>query len=216
MINFTIGAKSFQPQRIFCIGQNYRDHIEEMNSEVPDKLVVFMKPPTSLVLPERAVNYPQHGNLLHYEGEVVVLIGKDGYPNDEDDAVNFVAGLSLGLDLTMRDVQSEMRKKGGPWETSKAFDQSAPVGIFVPYDDTIDLANIPFTLKVNGDVRQDSNTNNMIFSITRTILDISKIWRLMKGDLIYTGTPAGVGELTVGDTVEIESDWIGTFGWKIG
>lgn len=210
-----VGNRSYITQRVFCIGRNYVAHAEELKNEVPDKPVLFMKPATSLVPPSKPVSFPKHGRNLHFETELVVLIGKEGRPVSEDDARSYVAGLSVGFDLTLRDVQDELKKKGLPWETAKAFDQSALVGDFVPYSQQMDLKNIEFTGSVNGAVRQNGHTGKMIFPIARLLMEIGKIWKLLPGDLIYTGTPEGVGPLTSGDSLSASAPWLGSFSWKV-
>ncbi|MBD3170632.1 MAG: isomerase/hydrolase [candidate division Zixibacteria bacterium] len=206
---------TYIPRRIFCIGKNYAKHVAEMKSAIPSSPVIFCKPSTSLVPPGEDVHYPAHGTSLHYEAEIVVLIGKEGKAISSDEAVDFISGLSLGLDLTMRDIQNELKTKGHPWETSKAFDESAPVGEFAPLSKVGDLEAIGFRCYVNDELRQDGNSSNMIFPITRLITSLSEIWQLLPGDLIYTGTPEGVGELSKGDSVRVEGEAFGAFQWKI-
>jgi len=145
----------------------------------------------------------------------VVEIGREGRVVREEEALSYVSGVTVGLDLTLRDVQADLKKKGLPWEIAKAFDQSAPIGDFVPYDKSIDLNNISFGCKVNGIEKQRGNSKDMIFSIPRLFVEVSKIWVLRPGDLIYTGTPSGVGPLKIGDFIEIESDLTGSFYWNI-
>ncbi len=214
-MQFIVNHSVYTPVRIFCIGQNYIAHIRELKNEVPDEPVVFQKPFTSLVLPGEKVKIPTHGKNLHHEVEVVVLIGKEGKAYSVDEASSFVAGVSLGLDLTLRDVQTALRKKGLPWEAAKAFEQSAPIGEFTPFGDHLDLKNISFECRVNGEVRQKGNTSNMIFSIEMLIYKMSKIWRFRPGDVIYTGTPEGVAPLNPGDKITIFSPDIGEFEWEI-
>jgi len=205
----------FQPGRVFCIGRNYVEHIRELNNELPQKPVIFMKPGTCLVPPGSDVSKPRHGIELHHETEIVVLIGKRGRATTSQEARSFIAGLTIGLDLTLRDVQNELKKKGLPWELAKAFEQSAPIGLFKPYDGSFRLDDISFSASVNGEVRQQGNSNLMIFSIERLVTELSTIWELRPGDLIFTGTPAGVGPLEPGDTITITSDQFGSFSWHI-
>ena len=129
--------------------------------------------------------------------------------------LSFISSITLGLDLTLRDVQKDLKQKGLPWEIAKAFDQSAPIGNFIPYDGSLDLNNISFGCKVNGTQRQRGNTGDMIFGMGELLVELSRIWVLYPGDLIYTGTPSGVGPLKIGDSIEIESDPIGSFSWSI-
>jgi len=209
------GESTFTAQRVFCIGQNYAEHVREMKGEIPKVPVVFCKPPTSLVAPGEEIRFPKHGQELHHEVEIVVLIGKEGRAETAEEAAPFIAGLTLGLDLTLRDLQRSLRQKGLPWEIAKGFDQSAPIGSFVPREKVFDLSNIEFRCRVNGQIRQQSNTKDMIFPIGRLIVEVSRIWELTPGDLIFTGTPSGVGPLRIGDCVEIESPNLGSFSWEI-
>lgn len=211
----SVGESRYEALRVFCIGRNYAAHIEELNSERLETPTMFSKPPTSLVPPGTDIRMPAHGNNLQHEAEVVVLIGKEGAPRDLQEATGFIKALSLGLDLTLRDVQKVQKEKGLPWEIAKSFDQSAPIGAFSLYNDTLDLGNIPFSCHVNGELRQEGNTADMIFPIPLLVRKVSNIWRLLPGDLIYTGTPAGVGTLREGDTITLKSALLGSFSWNI-
>jgi 2-keto-4-pentenoate hydratase/2-oxohepta-3-ene-1,7-dioic acid hydratase in catechol pathway len=214
-MRLVVGEFTFTAQRVFCIGQNYAEHVKEMKGEIPKRPVIFCKPPTSLVAPGERIQFPKHGDELHHEVEVVVLIGKEGRAETVEEASSFIAGLTLGLDLTLRDLQRGLREKGLPWEIAKGFEQSAPVGSLTPFEKLRNLSDIEFGLRVNGEVRQHSNTSDLIFPIERVVVEISKIWKLLPGDLIFTGTPSGVGPLRVGDGVEIESPTLGSFSWEI-
>jgi 2-keto-4-pentenoate hydratase/2-oxohepta-3-ene-1,7-dioic acid hydratase in catechol pathway len=206
---------SYIPRRVFCIGRNYRAHAEELNNAIPDSPVVFIKPTTSLVPNNSVITIPAHGKELHYEAELVVLIGQEGRPKTPGDTRRFIEGFSLGLDLTLRDVQSDLKKKGLPWEKAKGFDGSAPLGTFVSYKPQIDLDNISFTCDVNGEERQRGNTGNMLFDIPALLLELSRIWVLKPGDLIFTGTPEGVGPLYPGDSITVTSELAGPFTWTV-
>ncbi|PJA29187.1 MAG: fumarylacetoacetate hydrolase [candidate division Zixibacteria bacterium CG_4_9_14_3_um_filter_46_8] len=214
-MKLTLNKKSFTPQRIFCIGQNYAEHIKEMKSDIPKTPTIFMKPVSSLVSPGEEIRFPKHGQVFHHEVEIVVLIGKDGRAKTAEDAKSFIAGITIGLDLTLRDLQKNLKDKGLPWEISKSFDQSAPIGKFVSYLPLFPFDDIQFTCMVNGQVHQRGNTKDMVFPIERLIIEISRIWKLLPGDLIFTGTPSGVGPLQVGESVKIASPQIGTFEWQI-
>ena len=215
-VQISMDGRSFTPQRIFCIGKNYDEHIKELGSTAPEEPVVFMKPVCSIVPPGEPISIPQHGKLLHHEVEVVLLIGKEGQNVPEADALSYIAGITLGLDLTLRDVQSRLKKSGLPWELSKSFEQSAPLGHFKAYDsNSIDLENLPFTCSVNGDLRQQGNTRDMLFPVKNLIYTLSRWWALRPGDIIYTGTPSGVGPLESGDVVHIESPVTGSFSWAL-
>ena len=209
-------ANGTHTARIFCIGQNYVAHIRELSNPMPQKPVIFMRPLSCLVLPGDPVHFPKHGKQLHYEVEVVVRIGKQGRGIDERDALFHIDALTLGVDLTLRDLQIEAKQNGLPWDQAKAFEQSAPLGDFLAYDPaSIDLNDLNFCCRINGELRQDGNTNDMLFGFERLIAELSSIWTLRPGDMIYTGTPSGVGPLQIGDVIEVENDQIGTFSWTI-
>ena len=210
-----LGSQQYSPQRIFCIGKNYAEHVKELGGNAPGQPVVFMKPVSCLVSPGETIRIPTHGSNLQHEAEVVVLIGTPGKDIPKSDAASHIAGLTLGLDLTLRDVQSDLKKKGWPWEISKAFDQSAPLGTLTPYGNTLPLDNIPFQCSVNGAVRQTGNSCEMIFPIPHLICYLSGIWSLKEGDLVFTGTPSGVGPLHPGDRVTLHSDLLGNFEWPL-
>lgn len=203
-MKINVAAKSFEAGRVFCIGRNYAAHAKELKNDIPDEPVIFCKPPTALVSHlQHEIPFPAFGRVLHHEVEIVVLIGKAGKPESETDALNYIAGLTAGLDLTMRDVQDDLRKQGLSWEKSKAFDCSAPVGEFMPFTPDRQLDDLNFSCAVNGVMRQSGNTGNMLFPIPRLIVEISRYWKLLPGDLIFTGTPEGVGPLLRGDCIEI-------------
>ncbi|MDF2690396.1 MAG: Fumarylacetoacetate hydrolase family protein [Gammaproteobacteria bacterium] len=201
--------------RIFCIGRNYAEHTKELGNAVPKQPVVFMKPYESIVLEGQPIIFPKHGKLLQHEVEVVVKIGQSGRASDAKAAKEMIGSLALGLDLTLRDVQNELKNQGLPWEKAKAFECSAPLGSFVDYSGKLDLANIEFECKVNNELRQKGNTGQMLFSIEQLIICLSSIWSLQAGDLIYTGTPSGVGAISPGDLLELSSPELGQASWKV-
>ena len=205
------------PNRIFCIGKNYGEHIKELGgTKIPEEPVVFMKPVCNIVAPGETLHRPSFGNELHHEVEVVLLIGKEGKNILKADALSYISAITLGLDLTLRDVQKKLKKAGLPWELSKSFEQSAPLGIFKNYfPNKIDLKNLPFSCSVNGNLRQKGNTREMIFPIENLIQTLSCWWTLRPGDIIFTGTPAGVASLQSGDKIEVESPSIGVFSWTL-
>jgi 2-keto-4-pentenoate hydratase/2-oxohepta-3-ene-1,7-dioic acid hydratase in catechol pathway len=212
---FQVESRKIEASRIFCVGKNYREHIQELQDEDPDQPVIFMKPVSCLVSHQEKIKLPTHGTCLHHEVELVVLIGRGGRNISASKAPSHIAGLSLGLDLTLRDVQSSLKKKGLPWEIAKAFDQSAPLGEIIPLNNSIHLDAIAFSCTVNGELRQQGNSGQMIYSIAQIIHYLSGIWELLPGDLIYTGTPSGVGPLASGDTIKIFSESIGEFTWEL-
>lgn len=201
--------------RIFCIGRNYALHAKELNNAIPDSPVIFMKPITSLISEGEPISFPKHGKVLEQEAELVVQIGKEGYPDSLEEANTFVSALTLGLDLTLRDRQTELKQKGLPWELAKSFDGSAPLGSWTPIWKITDWKRITFQCHVNSILRQEGNINDMLFSIPELILFIGRIWSWIPGDMIYTGTPAGVGPIVSGDKIVLSSDQLGVFSWVV-
>jgi 2-keto-4-pentenoate hydratase/2-oxohepta-3-ene-1,7-dioic acid hydratase in catechol pathway len=188
--------------KIFCVGRNYAEHAKELGNDVPEEPVIFMKPKSALLQPQTPFYYPEFSNELHYEVELVLRISKNGKYITEDQAEKYVDALSLGIDFTARDIQSELKKKGLPWEKAKAWDNSAILGKWINL--TADLYENPlhFSLLKNGEAVQKGDSTHMIFSFSQIISNISNYFSLNIGDLIYTGTPAGVGETVVGDVLE--------------
>ncbi len=215
-MQISVNGQLFAPNRIFCIGKNYDEHVKELGGKTPEEPVVFMKPVSSIVGPGESLFMPLHGNLLHHEVEVVLLIGREGQDIPQANALSFIAGVSLGLDLTLRDVQVQLKKAGLPWELSKSFEQSAPLGLFRAYHPgSIDLENLSFTCSVNGELRQEGNTRDMLFPIKSLVHTLSGWWTLRPGDIVFTGTPSGVGPLKAGERVDIESPGTGLFSWTL-
>ena len=200
--------------RMFCIGRNYAAHAAELKNEVPDEPVVFIKPDSCLVHSGEEVAYPEHGKKLHHEAEIVVEISKAGKNISENCAKDYISKIGIGLDLTLRDVQEDLKEKKLPWEKAKAFDGSSPIGNMIAYKGH-DLENLHIACEVNGVIRQDGNTKQMIFSIETIISYLSSIWSLREGDLIYTGTPSGVAELKIGDQIRVFSEDLGESTWRI-
>jgi acylpyruvate hydrolase len=190
--------------KILCIGQNYAAHAAEMKSVAPTIPVFFMKPTTSLMENGGTIVIPSISQDVHHEVEMTVLIGKDGKNIPLERAREHVAGYGIGLDMTMRDVQSEAKKKGHPWTLAKGFDTSAPISSFVPVSSVADPGTLRVQLTVNGTVRQSSGTNNMIHSVDALIFYISQFFTLERGDIIFTGTPEGVAQVKSGDTLTAE------------
>jgi 2-keto-4-pentenoate hydratase/2-oxohepta-3-ene-1,7-dioic acid hydratase in catechol pathway len=189
--------------KIICIGRNYADHAKELGNEVPDEPVVFMKPKSALLQAHTPFYYPEFTNELHYEAELVLRICKNGKYIQERHAGNYYNGITVGIDFTARDVQDEAKKKGLPWEKSKAFDNSAAVGKFVDITPELNKKNINFSLLKNKELMQKGNSGSMIFSFDAIISHVSNYFSLNIGDIIFTGTPAGVGECVVGDELEV-------------
>ncbi len=188
--------------KIICIGRNYVEHAKELNNEVPDEPVIFMKPKNALLMGTTPFYYPEFTNELHYECELVLRVCKNGKFVEERHAADYYDAISVGIDFTARDVQDELKKKGLPWEKAKAFDNSAAVGKLILIDKKNNKGNINFSLKKNKEVVQNGNSKDMIFNFNSIITHISNYFSLNIGDLIFTGTPAGVGECMVEDVLE--------------
>ena len=199
--------------KIICIGRNYADHAKELGNEIPDEPVIFMKPKSALLQPHTPFYYPEFTNELHYECELVLRISKNGKYIQERHASNYYNGITVGIDFTARDIQDECKKKGLPWEKAKAFDNSAAIGKFIDITPAINKKNINFTFSKNGEIVQTGNSGQMLFSFDKLISNISNYFSLNIGDLIFTGTPAGVGECVVGD--ELEAFYEGTSMLKV-
>lgn len=188
--------------KIIAIGRNYAEHAKELNNPVPGVPVIFMKPDTALLKDNKPFYHPDFSDDIHHEIEVVLKICKEGKHISEKFAANYFDEIALGVDFTARDIQSKHKEKGLPWELAKAFDGSAPISQFLPKAQFANLHNLNFKLDVNGQPRQQGNTSFMLFSFEYIIAFVSKYITLKKGDLIYTGTPQGVGKVNVGDRLE--------------
>jgi 2-keto-4-pentenoate hydratase/2-oxohepta-3-ene-1,7-dioic acid hydratase in catechol pathway len=188
--------------KIICIGRNYIDHAKELNNPVPEKPVFFMKPDTALLLKHNPFFYPGFSKDVHYETELVIKIDRNGRHIEEKFAHKYYNEIGIGIDFTARDLQAEAKKKGLPWEIAKAFDQSAPLGRFLPKVQFSSLDNISFSLKINGELRQSGNSKDMIFTFDQIIAYVSQFVTLRTGDLIFTGTPKGVGPTKIDDHFE--------------
>ena len=187
--------------KIFCIGRNYVDHAKELNNPVPSQPLVFMKPPTALLIENRDFYYPDFTKDLHYEAEIVLRVCRNGRSIDPKFARKYINKISLGIDFTARDIQAKCKAKGHPWEIAKAFDYSAPIGKMLDVEDS-HWENIDFSLLKNGERVQIGQTKDLIFKFETLIAHLSKYFTLAKGDLIYTGTPAGVCQVKIGDKLE--------------
>ncbi len=188
--------------KIICIGRNYANHAKELNNAVPTEPVFFMKPDTALLKDGESFYYPDFTNDLHHELEIVLKINKVGKHIEEQFAHKYYSEIGLGIDFTARDIQEQQKAKGLPWEKAKAFDGSAPIGNFINKDTLGNLSAINFELKVNGNTRQIGNTNDLLFSFDKIITYVSQFVTLKVGDLIFTGTPAGVAAVKVGDKLQ--------------
>jgi 2-keto-4-pentenoate hydratase/2-oxohepta-3-ene-1,7-dioic acid hydratase in catechol pathway len=187
--------------KILCVGRNYSEHAKELGNAVPENPVIFSKPDTALLKNNEPFYLPSFSNDVHHEVELVIKINKVGKKIQEKFARNYFSEIGLGIDFTARDVQSELKAKGLPWELAKAFDGSAPIGNFINMEN-MDLKNIDFSLQKNGQIVQKGNTAQMIFSFEQIVSFVSQYFTLKVGDLIYTGTPAGVSQVNIGDKLE--------------
>ncbi len=187
--------------KILCLGKNYSEHAKEMGGDVPKSPIVFLKPSTAIADKDGKIEIPSISNELHHEVELVILIGKKGKNISKSDSQNYISGYGVGLDMTLRDQQSIAKKEGNPWTIAKGFDTSAIFGTFIEKEKVSNPENLDIQLTVNGIVKQKSNTSFMIFKINYTISFLSQIFTLELGDLIFMGTPEGVGRVISGDSL---------------
>jgi fumarylpyruvate hydrolase len=208
------GGGAFPVRRVFCIGRNYVEHAKEMGHSGREPPFFFMKPADAVVPVAEGetgqIAYPGLTSNLHHEIELVVALGKGGSAIRAADAASHIYGYAVGLDMTRRDLQAEMKKQGRPWEISKSYEQSAPCGTIVPIAKTGELTTGAVTLHVNSALRQKGDLSELIWSVAETIEHLSTAWSLQPGDLIYTGTPAGVGAVLRGDLLVGKIDGVGT------
>ena len=188
---------------VYCIGRNYIKHIQELENEVNAEPVLFLKPAASVVTQQRQIELPAFSQDVHHETEVVLLIGREGRNISEADALHHITGVGIGLDLTARDTQSALKEKGLPWTTAKGFETAACVSDFLPLQRLPKLDRLRFTLRVNGDLRQEGDTSLMIFPVAKIIAHISSLITLHPGDLVFTGTPHGVARIAAGDQLDL-------------
>lgn len=199
---FTIG-------KIVCLARNYAEHAKELGNETPAAPVLFMKPASSVIGDGDTVHIPAYSQECHYEVELAMLIGKQCRGVSTEKAMEHVAGYGVSIDMTLRDVQNQLKAKGLPWEIAKGFDSSCPLSDFVPADAVADPHALSLKLAVNGVVRQDGNSSDMIHRVPQIVAHISSIFTLEPGDVILTGTPAGVGQVLAGDVMTAEIDTVG-------
>ena len=192
------------PSKVVCVGLNYQDHAAELDMDLPDEPVLFLKPPTTVIGPADPIIYPPESRQVDYEAELAVIVGQNAHKISVDDASNYIAGYTVLNDVTARDLQ----QKDGQWTRAKSFDTFCPLG---PWMETeLDPANQRISMRVNGELKQNSNTRNMIFPVEELFSFISHIMTLNPGDVIATGTPPGVGQLQVGDLAEAMVEGVGT------
>jgi len=185
--------------KIICVGRNYVDHAKEMNSPVPKSPMLFMKPSTALMINNKDFWYPDFSEEIHHEIEIVLRIEKHGRSIQKEFAHKYYNAITVGIDFTARDIQRKCKEKGHPWEKAKAFDNSAPIGRWIPIEEIADVNNLNFSMNKNGEEVQASNTAHLIFPFDELISYTSNFFTLNKGDMIFTGTPAGVGPVAKGD-----------------
>lgn len=196
-------ARAIQVRNIFCIGRNYAAHIAELGNRPEEDPVVFIKPTSALHLPGTPIVLPTHSSDVHYEAELVLLVGQSGKNIAEDRAMQHIAGYGLGLDLTARDLQTKAKQGGLPWAVAKGFDCAASVSQFVPSGHIEHPQNIEFQMHLNGQLKQHGDIRKMLFPIPFIVRYLSQVFTLHEGDLIFTGTPEGVGSLKGGDVVRL-------------
>lgn len=197
-----------RPGKLICIGRNYAAHAKEMNSAVPSIPMIFLKPSTALVSPPQEIVIPDASSDVHHEVELVAAIGTKGKNIAEEDASSFISALAVGIDLTARDIQAQAKSKGHPWSVSKGFDTFAPIGEFASSSDVPNVDDLQISLRINGETRQAGWTGDMIFDLPYLVAYCSTIFTLEPGDLIFTGTPEGVGPIASGDELVAEISYL--------
>jgi len=190
--------------KVICVGRNYADHAAELNNPIPTEPMLFIKPSTSVVDMTQPFTVPQGHGSVHFETEMAILIGSELSHASEVEAQAAIAGVGLGLDLTLRDLQGKLKEKGHPWEKAKAFDGSCPLSPFVAPSAVADLQDVEIKLMVNGEVRQQGNSAAMLNKVLPLLSHASEFFTLEPGDVVLTGTPAGVGPVVAGDQLEVE------------
>lgn len=203
------------PSKIICVGRNYAEHARELGNEIPESPVLFLKPPSSLVTLEQGICWNTALGECHYECELSIRIGQRLKNATSEQAKAAIAGVTLGLDLTLRDLQSQLKAKGQPWERAKAFDGACVLGQWLAPDMLSDYSNASFELQVNQELRQQGNTADMLFGMVELLVDISQVFSLEPGDVVMTGTPAGVGALESGDQLKMTLNTVlGGVSWQ--
>ena len=188
--------------KIICIGRNYHEHAKELNNAVPTQPLVFMKPPSALLVNNKPFYHPEFSENIHYEVEIILKIGKNGRYVQPEFASGYYPEIGLGIDFTARDLQDRLKEKGHPWEIAKGFDHSAVVSKEFVSIEQLNAGAIEFELEKNGTVVQHGNTKDLIFDFDYLLVYLSQFFKLQMGDLIFTGTPAGVGQIKIGDNME--------------
>ncbi len=188
--------------KIFCIGRNYANHAKELNNPIPKQPLVFCKPHSAVLKNGKPLFHPEFTQEIHHELEIVLRICRNGKHIEEKFAHKYYDHISVGIDYTARDIQRQLKAKGHPWEIAKGFDGAAPIGEFIPLTEIEDVNNIDFRLEKNGEIVQQGNTKDLLFTFDKLIAHLSKYFILHMGDYIYTGTPEGVAPVKIGDKLE--------------
>ena len=202
--------------KIVCVARNYAEHARELGNPVPDRAVLFIKPASSLLADGGTIEIPPYSADCHHELELAVLIGRTGKNIPEAEALSHVAGYGVALDLTLRDVQGELKAKGLPWEIAKGFDTACPLSAFVPAGDVPDPQQLRLALRINGELRQEGTTADMLRPVARLISEASGYFTLEAGDILLTGTPSGVGAVRSGDRLEAVIEGVGRLQVSVG
>lgn len=192
------------PGKVVCVGRNYADHAKELGNEIPTSPLLFMKPATAMVAMAGPLALPEGMGACHHELEMALLIGEPLTKAAPEECRGAIAGIGLALDLTLRELQDELKKKGQPWERAKAFDGACPLAEFVPFDPSMDFKSLTLRLTRNGGLQQQGSCGDMLFSVENLLSEISRSFSLVPGDVVLTGTPAGVGPLNSGDKLLAE------------
>ncbi len=208
-VRLTGTTRTYRVGKVVCLARNYGDHIRELGNEVPDKPVFFIKPSTSIIGNGERVVIPPYSRDCHHEVELALLIGKWGKNIEETDAMDHVAGYGVAIDMTLRDVQAELKAKGLPWDIAKGFDTACPLSDFVCAEQVPDPHALTISLAVNGELRQDATTGHMLRRIPAILRAISEVFALEEGDIVLTGTPAGVGPVVSGDRITARIEGVG-------
>jgi len=208
--------QEFSVGKIVCVGRNYAEHAKELGNEVPEKPVVFLKPASALIHSREKIIHPTFSKDMHHEVELVLLIGKKVKNANKSEAEDAIIGYGVGLDMTLRDIQSELKKKGNPWTIAKCFDTSAVISDFILKSEYKLSLDEEISLAVNGQIRQKEKLNKMLFQPDEIVEYISSLMTLEEGDLVYTGTPAGVGKVEVGERLVGKIEGIGELEVGIG
>lgn len=216
MLAVECGSKKYTPGKIVCIGRNYGDHIKEMGGgALPQEPIIFLKPNSAIAFCPKEIFIPESFGLVHHEVELCFIVGKDGKNIRTAEADSLISGYSVGLDLTLRDMQAKAKKASGPWALSKGFDGSAIFGEFVESGKISDPCNLRVSLSVNGAVRQDGNTRDMIFKPAEILSYVSRFMTIEEGDIFMCGTPAGVGEIKDEDNIAARVDALPLLEFKV-